>query len=162
MTLKEKYEQGQQDSENFISEEKVYVTRSYKHGKILATFFNKELDYTDINMHFGYPMEKFGKEDWNLKIRFELRKAEISRCSPLDAPHIFQYLSTLADSDWTKNEPIDSEAKEIMRGLKEGLDPVQDGLNIRSVGVEWAVHVPDCTTFYITFFYAYANEEDMD
>ena len=155
MTLKEKYERCLQDSENFITGEKVNVTPSYNQGKLLAHFFNHELDYTEINIHHGYPMEKFMKEDWDLKIKFQLRKSEISRYSPLDAPHVFQYLSTMADSDWSKGEPIDSAAKEIMRGMKDNMSPIQEGLLIKSISVEWAVHVPDCTTFFVTLFYFY-------
>ncbi len=162
MTLKEKYERCLQDSENFITGEKENVTPSYLAGKVLANFFNNDLDYTDINIHHGYPMEKIIKEDWDLKIRFQLRKTEINRFSALDAPHVFQYLSTMADSDWSKGEPMDSAAKEIMRGMKDNMEPVQEGLLIKSISVEWAVHVPDCTTFYITFFYYYdEGEEEM-
>ena len=157
MTLKQKYERCLQDSENFITAGKDGVTPSYKSGKVLAEFFNKELDYTDINIHHSYPVEKIAalKEDWDLKIKFQLRKSEISRYSPLDAPHVFQYLSTMADSDWSKGEPIDSAAKEIMRGMKDNMSPIQEGLLIKSISVEWAVHVPDCTTFFVTLFYFY-------
>ncbi|MBQ3826393.1 MAG: hypothetical protein II811_09700 [Spirochaetaceae bacterium] len=70
MTLKEKYERCLQDSENFITNEKVNVTPSYHQGELLARFFNKDLDYTDMNIHQGYPIEKFTKEDWDLKIKF--------------------------------------------------------------------------------------------
>ena len=164
MTLKDKYEKCLQDSENFITGEMKNPTVSYKYGRELANFFNNELDFSDINIHYTYPMEKFAglKEDWDLKIQFQLRKPEINRCSPLNAPYVFQYLSTMADSSWSKGEPLDSEAKEIMRGMKDKLNPVQDGMNIKTVTVEWAVHVPDCTTFYVNFFYAYENREEMD
>ena len=158
MTLKEKYERCLQDSENFITNEKVNVTPSYHQGELLARFFNKDLDYTDMNIHQGYPIEKFTKEDWDLKIKFQLRKSEINLYSPLEGPLVFQYLSTMADSDWTKGEPVDSSAKEIMRGMKDHMSPIQEGLNIHSISVEWAVHVPDCTTFFVTLFYAYDKE----
>ena len=163
MTLKQKYERCLQDSENFINAGADGVTPSYKSGKVLADFFNKELDYTDINIHHSYPVEKIAalKEDWDLKIRFMLRKSEINQFSPLNAPHVFQYLSTLADSDWMKSEPVDSAAKEIVRGLTESLKPIQEGLSIKTVTVEWAVHVPDCTTFYVNFLYKY-DEGIMD
>jgi len=158
MTLKEKYERCLQDSENFITNEKVNTTPSYSQGKVLANFFNNDLDYTDMNIHQGYPIEKFTKEDWDLKIKFQLRKSEINRYSPIEAPLVYQYLTTMADSDWSKGEPIDSTAKEIMRGMKDNMSPIQEGLNIHSIVVEWAVHVPDCTTFFVTFFYAYDKE----
>ena len=58
----------------------------------------------------------------------------------------------------TENLIIDSTAKEIMRGMKEHMSPIQEGLNIHSISVEWAVHVPDCTTFFVTLFYAYDKE----
>lgn len=158
MTLKEKYEKCLQDSENFISGEIKNATSSYRHGKRLAKFFNEELDYTDVNIHYGYPLGGIRKEDWNLKIRFQLRKPEIERYSPLGCAQVFKYLSTLADSDWTNGEPIDSEAKEIMRGMMDSMVPVQEGLMIKHIGVEWAVHVPDCTTVFVSFFYAYDEE----
>ena len=158
MTLKEKYERCLQDSENFITNEKVNTTPSYSQGKVLANFFNNDLDYTDMNIHQGYPIEKFTKEDWDLKIKFQLRKSEINRYSPIEAPLVYQYLTTMADSDWSKGEPVDSTAKEIMRGMKDNMSPIQEGLNIHSITVEWAVHVPDCTTFFVTFFYAYDKE----
>ena len=158
MTLKEKYERGLQDSENFISGEKVNVTPSYEYGKQLGRFFNEKLDYTDINVHYEYPIGKFTKEDWDLKVRFQLRQREIDWFT--DNSYIFRYLSTLADSDWSKGEPLDSEAKEIMRGMKDVLIPIQEGMFIRTVSVEWAVHVPDCTTFFVSFFYAYEGEHE--
>ena len=161
MTLKEKYEKCLQDSENFITGEKNNASCSYKYGKRLAQFFNEELDYSDMNIHYGYPIGGIRKEDWNLKIRFQLRKPEIERYSPLGSGQVFKYLSTLADSDWTSNEPIDSEAKEIMRGMLDMLSPVQEGLTIKHIGVEWALHVPDCTTVFVTFFYAYDEEEEI-
>ena len=164
MTLKQKYEKCLQDSENFITGEQKHPTVSYKYGWELADFFNRELDFSDINIHYTYPMEKFAglKEDWDLKIQFQLRGSEINRFSPINAPYVFQYLSTMADSSWSKGEPLDSEAKEIMRGMKDKLHPVQEGMNIKTVTVEWAVHVPDCTTFYVNFFYAYENREEME
>ncbi|MCH5291314.1 MAG: hypothetical protein J1D88_06095 [Treponema sp.] len=165
MTLEQKYEKCLQDSENFIDGEKEHASRSYRYGKQLAHFFNDELNYADINIHYGYPMEKklVGTDDkWNLKINFQLRYSEIKRYSPLNAPQVFKYLSTLADSSWSKGEPLDSEAKEIMRGMKERLNPIQQELKICTIGVEWAVHVPDCTTFYINFYYAYDNPEEME
>ncbi len=164
MTLKEKYEQCLQDSENFISNEGEKVTISYNSGKVLAEFFNKDLDYSDINIHYSYPMEKIAalKEDWDLKIRFMLRQSEINKFAPLNAPYVFQNLSTLADSDWLKGEPVDSAAKEIVRGLKDHITPVQEGMIIKSITVEWAVHVPDCTTFYVNFLYAYEDREAME
>ena len=164
MTLKEKYEKGMKDSENFINGEKVDITSSYKNGKVLARFIDTELDYSDINVHYSYPVEKFGKqEEWDLKVRFQLRKSEINRySSPLHAAFVFKYLSTLADSEWVRGEPLDSEAKEIMRGFKDTLNPIQTDLNIKSIQVEWAIHVPDCTTFFIDLLYAYPTEEEME
>ena len=163
MTLKEKYERSLQDSENFINGEKVNVTSSYKNGKVLAHFFNEELDYSDINVHYSYPVERFGKtEDWDLKIRFQLRKSEINRYAPLDAAFIYQHLSTLADSEWVKGEPTDSIANEICRGMKDNLAPVQPDLNIKSINVEWAIHVPDCTTVFVNLLYAYPTEEELE
>ncbi|MCR5319537.1 MAG: hypothetical protein K6E22_15075 [Treponema sp.] len=162
MTLKEKYERCLQDSENFITGEKENVTPSYGYGKRLAKFFNDELDFEDINIHYGYPMEKIIKDNWDLKIRFQLRKPEIERFSPLGGIQVFKYLSTLADSEWSKGEPLDSEAKEISRGVLDTLNPIQQGLSIKSIGVEWAVHVPDCTTFFVSFFYVYKEEEEME
>ncbi len=160
MTLKEKYEKCLQDSENFITGEKVNVTPSYGYGKRVAKFFNDELDFTDINIHYGYPMEKVIKDNWDLKIRFQLRKPEIIRWAPLGGEQVFKYLSTLADSEWSKGEPLDSEAKEIFRGIIDTLNPVQVGLKIKSVTAEWAVHVPDCTTFFVSFFYVYDEEDE--
>ncbi len=163
MTLKEKYERSLQDSENFINGEKKNVTSSYKNGVVLANFFNKELDYSDINVHYSYPVERFGKtEDWDLKIRFQLRKSEINRNSPLNASFVFQHLSVLADSEWVKGEPTDSIAKEICRGMKDHLDPVQPDLNIKQITVEWAVHVPDCTTVFVNLLYAYPSEAELE
>ena len=78
MTLKEKYEKCLQDSENFITGEKNNASCSYKYGKRLAQFFNEELDYSDMNIHYGYPIGGIRKEDWNLKIRFQLRGKGIS------------------------------------------------------------------------------------
>ncbi|MBQ5491479.1 MAG: hypothetical protein IIT68_05430 [Treponema sp.] len=163
MTLKEKYERSLQDSENFIAEEKVNYTPSYTKGQVLAKFFNEELDYTDMNVHYSYPVEKFGKaEEWDLKVRFQLRKSEINRNSPLDAAFVFQHLSTLADSEWVRGEPTDSDAKEIMRGMRDTLLPIQPDLNIKSIMVEWALHVPDCTAFFVSFLYQYPVEEEPE
>ncbi|HBB43206.1 MAG TPA: hypothetical protein DEO40_00375 [Treponema sp.] len=163
MTLREKYERSLKDSENYINGEKVNVTSSYKNGKVLAKFFNEELDYSDINVHYSYPVERFGKtEDWDLKIRFQLRKTEINRYSPLNAAFVYQYLSVLADSEWVKGEPTDSIAKEICRGMKDNLAPVQPDLNIKSISVEWAIHVPDCTTVFVNLLYAYPSEEELE
>ncbi len=156
MTLREKYERGLQDSENFITGEKENVTVSYKLGIQLGNFFNNELDYTEMNIHCGYPIEKLKRDDWDLKIRFQLRKRDIDWFA--ESAYVYRSLATLADSDWSKGEPEDSEAKEIMRGMKDVLQPVQDGLEIKTIGVEWAIHVPDCTTFFVTFFYKYAGE----
>ncbi len=161
MTLKEKYERCLQDSENFITGEMVNVTPSYTAGKVLAKFFNEDLDYTDINIHHGYPIEKIKKDEWDLKIRFQLRKNDINTYSPLEAPQVFLHLATLADSDWAKGEPIDSCAKEIMRGMKDNLVPIQAGLNICNILVEWAVHVPDCTTFFVSFYYEFDEDEEF-
>ena len=47
------------------------------------------------------------------------------------------------------------------RWLIESLKPIQEGLSIKTVTVEWAVHVPDCTTFYVNFLYKY-DEGIMD
>lgn len=160
MTLKEKYERCLIDSENFITSEKENVTPSYKAGVVLAKFFNDDLDYTDINIHHGYPIEKIKKDEWDLKIRFQLRKSDISNSSPLEATHVFLHLATLADSDWTKGEPIDSCAKEIMRGMRDNLLPIQEGLKICNILVEWAVHVPDCTTFYVSFYYEFDEGDE--
>lgn len=160
MTLREKYERGLQDSENFITGEKVNVTPSYKYGTQLGYFFNDELDYTEMNIHCEYPVEKLRRDDWDLKIRFQLRKRDIDWFA--DSAYVYRSLATLADSDWSKGEPLDSEAKEIMRGMKDILLPVQEGLQIKTVGVEWALHVPDCTTFFVSFFYKYDTGEEEE
>ena len=123
MTLREKYERGLQDSENFITGEKENVTISYRLGEQLGRFRKRDIDWF------------------------------------ADSPSVYRSLATLADSDWSKGEPEDSEAKEIMRGMKDVMVPIQDGLGIKTVGVEWAVHVPDCTTFFVSFFYKYVMEE---
>ena len=157
MTLMEKYERGLQDSENFITGEKENVTVSYRLGEQLGRFFNDELDYTEMNIHVDYPNEMLKRDDWDVKIKFQLRKRDIDWFA--DSPYVYRSLATLADSDWSKGEPEDSEAKEIMRGMKDVMVPIQDGLGIKTVGVEWAVHVPDCTTFFVSFFYKYIMEE---
>lgn len=163
MTLKEKYEKSLQDSENFINGEKKNYTNSYRYGKVLARFFNRDLDYADMNVHYSYPVERFGKmEDWDLQVRFQLRKPEILKFAPLDGPFVYEYLAKMADSEWVRGEPTDTEAKEIMRGMKDYLSPVQENLNIKSVNVEWVIHVPDCTTFFINLLYAYPSEEELE
>lgn len=162
MTLRQKYEKSLKDSENYITNEKSNVTNSYPNGKILGKFFNKDLDYSDINVHYSYPAERFGKkEDWDLKLRFQLRKSEILKFAPLNGTFIYQHLSTLADSEWVRGEPTDSDAKELMRGMRDTISPIQQDLNLRSVSVEWAVHVPDCTTFFIDMVYAYPSSEEQ-